>query len=146
MRTSIMSIMIFFTLLTGCNELKNEGNMHIFGAMAIQNKANTMLDVSVRVDGRTIDFGVLTAGSTATMGFGQFELGKELKILWLEDFSSDKPIKGEAFFDSTKLADNAGEIKEIEFVYMGNKKWKLRAYKALHRHDKDLLREIDSVL
>lgn len=142
--------MLFFMIilfLTGCDEVKKSGNTNIFGGLAVQNATDKELDrVSVSMDGRAIGFGVLTSGSTKSMGFGQFEVGKELKINWLEDLSSNKPIKGEAFFDSKKLSDIAEKIKEIEFVYIGNKKWKLRAYKALHRYDKDLLREIDSLL
>ena len=62
----------------------------------------------------------------------------------IENFSSDNPTKGEAFFDSSKLSEIAKEIQEIEFVYIGDKKWTLRAYKAPHRNEKDLLKEIDS--
>jgi hypothetical protein len=111
--------------------------MHIFGAMAVQNKTNTMLDVSIVTDGRKIDFGVLVAGGEASMGGGQFELGKELKVVWLEDYDSDNPIKGEAFFDTAKFADIADTIKEIEFVYLGKKKWKLKAYRKIQNDNTD---------
>ena len=144
MRNIIISISVIVALLSGCDELKKEKSMNLFGAMAVKNKTMTMLDISVVINGRYNDFGVLIAGATKTMGGGQFEIGKELKVVWLEDYSSNNPTKGEAFFDSSKLSDIAGKVKEIEFVYQGDKKWKLRAYKALHRYKKDLIREIDS--
>ena len=144
MRYLIISLLAF-TFLTGCDEAqKKEKKMRIFGAMAVQNKTSTMLDVSIVPDGNPIDFGILVADATKSMGGGRFELGKELKVVWFEDYDTDNPTKGEAFFDTTKFADIVDRIKEVEFIYVGNKKWKMRAYKALHRYDKDLLREIGS--
>ena len=143
----VVSLSFIILLLASCNKVEKvdkESGMHIFGSMATQNKTKTMLDVSIIMDGQAIDFGVLISGATKTMGFGDFELGKELEVVWIENFSSDNPTKGEAFFDSSKLSEIAKEIQEIEFVYIGDKKWTLRAYKAPHRNEKDLLKEIDS--
>jgi len=145
----VISFSVITLFLAGCNKVEKvdkESSMHIFGSMATQNKTDLKLNrVSVIMDGQAIDFGVLIPGTTATMGFGDFELGKELKVVWIENFSSDNPTKGEAFFDSSKLSEIAKDIQEIEFVYIGEKKWTLRAYKAPHRNDKDLIKEIDSV-
>lgn len=137
-------LFVILLLISGCNEPKEEKKMNIFGGMAAQNKTKTTLDVSIIMDGRSNDFGVLVAKATKAMGFGQFELGKELKVKWIEDFSGSNPTRNEVFFDSTKLYGIAARIKEIEFVYWGDNKWKLRAYKEPHRNEKDLLVEIDS--
>ena len=140
-----MQLTLVLAFLTGCDETGEEMKMNIFGAMAVQNKTSKKLNrISIVTDGMPNDFGVLVAGGTATMGGGRFDLGKELKVVWTEDYGSENPTKGEAFFDTTKFADIAPEIKEVEFVYVGNKKWKIRAYKALHRYDKDLILELDS--
>ena len=141
-----VALSLWFVLTVGCSEDEGvkEEKQHVYGAMAVYNMANSMLDVSIVTDGRSNDFGVLAADATATMGGGRFELGKELKVVWIENFGKENATKLEATFDTSQLVDIADKIREVEFVYIGDRKWKLRAYKALHRYDQDLIREITS--
>lgn len=147
MKYMITIIAVMFIFLTGCEKKQPKSPLKgIFGEMAVKNETKTTLDVSIDSSSPLgpIDFGVIVPQTGKSMGGGHFELGKDLKVVWQEDYDSDNPVKGEASFDTNKLADIAEQIKGMEFVYVGNKKWKLRLYKALHRYEKDLIREIDS--
>mgnify|MGYP001454462080 FL=1 len=111
-----VALSLWFVLTVGCSEDEGvkEEKQHVYGAMAVYNMANSMLDVSIVTDGRSNDFGVLAADATATMGGGRFELGKELKVVWIENFGKENATKLEATFDTSQLVDIADKIREVE--------------------------------
>ena len=71
------------------------------------------------------DFGVVSIGMSATIGFSPFRLGDKIQISWEEGESYDLT---NITIDTSAMQKIKNKVTSVHLIYLGNKKWIVKAY------------------
>ena len=137
--TIVMIIMLL--IVVSCISHKTKKPSVISGELAALNTSGSALGlVEVLTSKGGERFGALGGGKV--IGFMSLELDKTVKVTWVEKDDFSKPFFVE--FDLTDLDKYLNQTNSLKFVYLGDKKWKLKAYHKISWDNETLLKEIDS--
>ena len=113
------------------------------GSLSVKNESEFDVFPVVQAK-RDEDFGGVSAGSFAVIGFASVDVDKSARVVWAEG-KWDGPKKTVAF--PLKITSGiADQTKHLEFCYKGKNHWVLNLYKASPPTKDDVLTSVPGEL
>jgi hypothetical protein len=142
-RLQIATVMGIFCAFAFCGckadrVVDEEGDRIIMmeGSISIENLCDISVYPVVHA-GYPEDFGVVTPGDCAMVGFVSFGVGGTARVTWAEGDLDAR--EREVVFPLRITHLIASKTKHLEFCYKGGEKWVLNLFGTSAREDKDLL-------
>ena len=124
---SILSLMAVL-LVCGCNKSKPAVRITMAeGALSVNNLSDMDIFPTVKTTLEE-DFGGVSAGDFAVVGFAQIDANKSARVIWAEK-EFDAPKRTVVF--PLKITEGVSkQTKHLEFLYKGNGVWLLNLYSS----------------
>ena len=137
---SILAIALTSVLLNGCRT-NEHGSRIVMAEGSLSVKNLSIVDIfPVVITKRKEDFGGVSSGASATIGFASVDIQNIAQVAWAEP-KWNAPQKT-AVFHLAISPEVARDTRHLEFCYNGNGEWVLNLYSSSPPQPDDLLKSI----
>lgn len=130
MKKPNIAVLTFFSVLLACGCSKSQPAARIAmaeGSLSVNNLSEVNIFPVVKTT-REEDFGGVSAGDFAMVGFAQIDANKSARVLWAEKkFNAPKRT---VVFPLKVTEEISKKTKHLEFLYKGNGVWLLNLYSS----------------
>lgn len=133
MKIGILNVLFSIIILSCCVKEESVKAKTIAGELSIKNEAKQGIIVKVHFGENIESFGFVGSTFSAVLGFADVPNTEEILVSWREEYEPEKWHEYSAAFDLKKLNSIADQIQGMQFVYLGNQKWKINLFNKPHR-------------